>query len=129
MSTLVFDLGGGTEVPVLFHLVQQVKRALRLGVVEVGHRLATMCEVVAIVAINPSTIFNKACPDAPEGLVASHRGPGTTLGRCTLEAAPPEACGALRRNLHRWTWNAGLDGGAVPDLLMRAADQARGQAT
>ena len=50
-----FRLDGRSAVPPYLQIVQQVRQALRMGVLEVGDRLPTVREVVAATAVNPNT--------------------------------------------------------------------------
>jgi GntR family transcriptional regulator len=114
-----FHLDGRSGVPPYLQLVQQVKRALRLGVLQVGDQLPTVREVVAGIAINPNTVLKAYRDLEREGLVASRPGQGTFVLR-TLAGAPPAALPELRRELRRWieaAHRAGLDGEGVLDLM------------
>jgi GntR family transcriptional regulator len=58
-------------------LVQQVRRALRLGMLEAGDQLPTAREVVARLAINPNTVLKAYRELEREGLVRARPGMGT----------------------------------------------------
>ncbi|GAA4485944.1 hypothetical protein GCM10023191_011320 [Actinoallomurus oryzae] len=78
--------------------MQQVRPALRLGLLREGDRLPTVKEVVAQLAINPNTVL-KACRELePQGLVAPRPGIGTFVTR-TLTDSTLAALGPLRRDL------------------------------
>ena len=53
-------------------IVQQVKEALRLGVLDVGDQLPTVREVVADLAINPNTVA-KAYRELERWLASAER--------------------------------------------------------
>jgi GntR family transcriptional regulator len=68
-------------VPPYLQIVQQVRQALRMGVLDVGDQLPTVREVVSATAINPNTVL-KACRDLErEGLVEANGAGKTTLLR------------------------------------------------
>ena len=52
-----FRVDGRSGVPPYLQLVQQVRQALRMGVVDAGDQLPTVREVVAEVAVNPNTVL------------------------------------------------------------------------
>jgi GntR family transcriptional regulator len=92
-------------------LVQQVRQALRLGMLEPGDQLPTVKEVAASVAINPNTVLKAYRELEHEGLVAGRPGQGTFVVR-SIEGPPPETQAALRKALERWlrdAFAAGLD--------------------
>src|SRR6266550_4127325 len=51
-----FHLDPHSGVSTYLQIVQQVKDALRLGIIDVGDQLPTVREVVAELAINPNTV-------------------------------------------------------------------------
>lgn len=92
-------------------LVQQVRQALRLGILREGDQLPTVKEVVAQVAINPNTVLEAYRELEHEGLAAGRPGLGTFVTR-TLADASLGAHEALRADLRRWldkARRAGLD--------------------
>jgi GntR family transcriptional regulator len=115
-----FHLDAHSGVPSYLQIVQQVKHALRLGLLEVGDQLPTVREVVAQIAINPNTVLKAYRDLEREGLVASRPGQGTFVQR-TLVGTSLASHAALRRNLVRWLQSAreaGLDEESVLALLM-----------
>ena len=52
-----FHLDPHSGVAPYLQIVQQVKRALRLGLLQVGDQLPTVREVIAQITINPNTVF------------------------------------------------------------------------
>ena len=100
-------------------IVQQVKEALRLGLLEVGDQLPTVREVVADVGINPNTVAKAYRELEREGLVDARPGRGTfvagTLGSTSLEYHD-----ALRDALLSWiddARRAGLDAESIHALV------------
>ena len=56
-QTISFHLSSDSGVPAYLQLVQQIKQALRMGLIDVGDKLPTVKEVVAEVAVNPNTVM------------------------------------------------------------------------
>lgn len=77
-------------------LVQQVRHALRLGLLKVGDRLPTVKEVARQVAVNPNTVLKAYRELEFEGLVAARPGVGTFVTR-TLADASLASHGPLQR--------------------------------
>jgi GntR family transcriptional regulator len=90
-------------------IVQQVKHALRLGILAVGDQLPTAKEVVAATAINPNTVLKAYRELEREGLVEPRPGLGTFVRR---SLASPGAAGdaPLRNDLNEWMSAARLAG-------------------
>ena len=109
-------------------IVQQVKRALRLGMLVTGDQLPTVREVVAAIAINPNTVLKAYRDLERQGLVESRPGQGTFVLR-TLREAPPAQLPKLRQQLRGWidaAHKAGLDEEGVHDLMMSTLREANG---
>ncbi len=108
---IAFHLDIHTGVPAYLQIVQQVKQALRLGLLEVGDQLPTVREVVEQVIINPNTVLKAYRELEREGLVVSRPGQGTFIIQ-TLAATAPASLASLSRSLTRWlrsAHEAGLD--------------------
>ncbi|GAB2814995.1 GntR family transcriptional regulator [Actinocorallia aurea] len=115
-----FHLDGRSGVSPYLQLVQQVRRALRLGLLREGDQLPTVKEVVAHLAINPNTVLKAYRELEHEGLVSARQGVGTFVTR-TLTDASLAAHGPLRRDLRRWLAEArlaGLDDESIEALFM-----------
>jgi GntR family transcriptional regulator len=117
-SVIEFHLEARSGVSPYLQIVQQVRQALRLGVLSEGDQLPTVKDVVAGLAINPNTVLKAYRELEHEGLVAARPGVGTfvtaTLGNGSLEALGP-----LRRDLERWLTKArqaGLDDDSIEAL-------------
>src|ERR1019366_994526 len=76
-----FRLDGRSVVPPYLQIVQQVRQALRMGVLDVGDQLPTVREVVAATAINPNTVLKAYRDLEREGLVEPRAGHGTFVLR------------------------------------------------
>src|SRR5580704_13023968 len=106
-----FRVDGHSVVPPYLQIVQQVRQALRMGVLDVGDQLPTVREVVSATAINPNTVLKAYRDLEREGLVEARAGHGTFV----------------RRRLARWVRearDAGLDNESIESLLrvtLRAA--------
>ena len=114
-----FHLDDHTGVPPYLQIVQQVKQALRLGMLGVGDQLPTVREVVAHLVINPNTVLKSYRELEHEGLIASRPGQGTFVVR-TLAATSLASHAALRRGLARWLRSAreaGLDDESILALF------------
>jgi GntR family transcriptional regulator len=114
-----FHLDSTSGVSPYLQLVQQVRQALRLGMLEVGDQLPTLKEVVARLAINPNTVLKAYRELEHEGLAGARPGVGTFVTR-TLSDASLAAHGPLRRELSRWlvkARQAGLDDESIEALF------------
>ncbi|MEU9883788.1 GntR family transcriptional regulator [Streptomyces phaeochromogenes] len=110
-------------------LVQQVRHALRLGLLEEGDRLPTVKEVARQVAVNPNTVLKAYRELEHEGLVAARPGVGTFVTR-TLADASLAAHGPLQMDLRRWLAKArlaGLDEESIEALFMTTFRTAAGE--
>jgi GntR family transcriptional regulator len=76
-----FHLDARTGVAPYAQLIQQVRRAMRLGLLSEGDQLPTVKDVVARVAINPNTVLKAYRELEYEGLVAARPGVGTFVTR------------------------------------------------
>jgi len=124
-----FRVNGRSGVPPYLQLVQQVRQALRMGLLEVGDQLPTVREVVAEVAVNPNTVLKAYRDLEREGLVEARAGQGTFVLRRPV-GPPPTTHSRLGRSLSRWVREAreaGLDDESMESLLrvtLRASDPA-----
>ena len=69
-----FHLDGRSGVAPYMQLIQQVRQAMRLGLLTEGDQLPTVKDVVAKVAINPNTVLKAYRELEYEGLVAARPG-------------------------------------------------------
>lgn len=95
-----FHLDGRSGVSPYQQIVQQVRNALRLGLLREGDQLPTVKDVVAALAINPNTVLKAYRELEHDGLVAARPGVGTFVTR-TLADATLAAHGPLRLELRR----------------------------
>src|SRR5215213_5898568 len=120
VTMIEFHLDGRSGVSPYLQLVQQVRRALRLGLLTEGDQLPTVKDVVGELAINPNTVLKAYRELEHEGLVSARPGIGTFVTRAltdsTLSAHAP-----LRQDLLRWLASArraGLDEESIEALFM-----------
>jgi GntR family transcriptional regulator len=114
-----FRLDARSGVAPYQQLVQQVRQALRLGLLQEGDQLPTVKDVVARLAINPNTVLKAYRELEREGLAAGRPGLGTFVTR-TLADASLTAHGPLRKDLTRWlakARRAGLDDDSIEALF------------
>jgi GntR family transcriptional regulator len=114
-----FHLDGRSGVSPYQQVVQQVRNALRLGLLREGDQLPTVKDVVASLAINPNTVLKAYRELEHEGLVAARPGRGTFVTR-TLTDHSLAAHGPLRHELQRWlskARKAGLDDESIEALF------------
>jgi len=104
-----FHLDGRTGVSPYLQIVQQVRHALRLGLLRQGEQLPTVKDVVAQLAMNPNTVLKAYRELEHDGLVAARPGVGTFVTR-TLTDTSLAAHGPLRQDLQRWLAKARLAG-------------------
>lgn len=115
-----FHLDVRSGVSPYMQLVQQVQRALRLGLLSVGDQLPTVKEVVAKLAINPNTVLKAYRELEHLGLVAPRPGLGTFITR-TLADGSLSAHDELRQDLLAWlakAQRAGLDTDSIEALFL-----------
>lgn len=121
-----FRIDARSGVAPYLQVVQQVRQALRLGMLREGDQLPTVKEVVAQVAINPNTVLKAYRELEHEGLAAGRPGVGTFVTRSLVDRSLG-AHGPLRRDLGRWfakARQAGLDDDSIRALF---EDTFRGQ--
>ncbi len=114
-----FHLEKRTGVAPYMQLVQQVRQALRLGLLQPGDQLPTVREVVTQIAINPNTVFKAYRELEHEGLVESRPGVGTFVLKSLTSSSPAEQ-ETLREDLAQWLRRAfaiGLDSESISALF------------
>jgi GntR family transcriptional regulator len=115
-----FHLDTRSGIAPYMQLIQQVRRAMRLGLLSEGDQLPTVKDVVARVAINPNTVLKAYRELEHEGLVSPRPGLGTFVTR-TLTDETMAAHGPLRAELQRWlakARGAGLDAESIEALFI-----------
>ena len=114
-----FRLNTHSGVPPYLQIVQQVKQALQVGILEPGDQLPTVKEVVAHVAINPNTVAKAYRELESLDLAEGRTGSGTFVKQ--RPAGPdPKIQEALSSDLAGWVMKArtaGLDDEAIEALV------------
>ena len=119
MPVIEFHLDSRSGVSPYLQIVQQVRQALRLGLLGEGDQLPTVKEVVAQLAINPNPVLKAYRELEHEGLASARPGVGTfvtgSLGGASMAAYRP-----LRQALQNWiakARRAGLDDESIEALF------------
>jgi GntR family transcriptional regulator len=118
-AVIQFSLDARSGVSPYLQVVQQVRQAMRLGLLREGDQLPTVKDVVASLAINPNTVLKAYRELERDGLVVARQGVGTFVLR-TLTDASLAAHEPLRRDLVRWLTRArraGLDDESIEALF------------
>src|SRR5580700_6236898 len=116
---ITFRLSTHSGVPPYLQIVQQVKQALRMGILQEGDQLPTVKEVVSMVAINPNTVFKAYRELEMLGLVEGRTGSGTFISGKPA-GPPPKVQNILAEGLTSWineARKAGLDEESIEALL------------
>lgn len=119
--SIAFRLDRRSGVPAYRQLVDQVRQALRLGILRPGDQLPTVREVVRQIAINPNTVHRAYRELEQQGLTEGRPGSGTFV-RASLEQVPDERS-ELRLALEAWVAAAraaGLGDEAITALVTEA---------
>src|SRR5206468_5765154 len=122
LAMIEFHLDARSGLSPYQQLVQQVRHALRLGLLTEGDQLPKVKDVVASLAINPNTVLKAYRELEHDGLVGARPGVGTFVTR-TLTDTTLAAHGPLREDLQRWLADArraGLDEESI-EALWRAS--------
>ena len=123
---VAFRLDTRSGLAPYLQLVQQVRHALRLGMLQVGDQLPTIKEVVGTLAINPNTVLKAYRELEHAGLIESRPGQGTFVIK-TLAGPSLPSQAHLRRSLQRWlreAQTAGLDEESIQALFQDALHEA-----
>lgn len=116
---ITFRLNTHSGVPPYLQIVQQVKQALQVGILEPGDQLPTVKEVVAHIAINPNTVAKAYRELEALGLTEGRTGSGTFVKQ--RPAGPsPKVQEALSSDLAGWVVKAreaGLDEESIEALV------------
>jgi len=115
-----FHLDSRSGVSPYLQLIQQVRQALRLGMLAEGDQLPTVKDVVGSLAINPNTVLKAYRELEYQGLVAARPGVGTFVTK-TLADDSIAAHAGLRTELEKWlakARRAGLNDESIEALLL-----------
>jgi GntR family transcriptional regulator len=114
-----FFLARRSAVPTYMQLVQQVRQAVRLGLLEPGDRLPTVREVASQLAVNPNTVLKAYRELEHERLIEGRPGQGTFVVK-SLASRSPRDLARLRRGLENWIARAraaGIDDDQIHALV------------
>jgi GntR family transcriptional regulator len=122
-----FRLEGHSRIPAYVQLAQQVRHALRLGVLTPGDQLPTVKEVVEKLLLSPNTVLKAYRELEHDGLISSRQGKGTFVVRTLADPLLTRHASLVRR-LVRWVRDAQQAGLSPEDIdaLIATARQARG---
>lgn len=110
-----FVLDGRSKVNTYVQLVQQVKQALRVGLLTPGDQLPKVRDVAQSLAINPNTVLKAYRELEIEGLVEGRPGLGTFVRRTLAGASLPNQA-ELRDDLVAWLHRAQAAGLGHEDI-------------
>lgn len=111
-----FVLDGRSKVNTYAQLVQQVKQALRVGLLVRGEQLPKVRDVAQSLAINPNTVLKAYRELEIEGLVEGRPGVGTFVRR-TLAGPSLASQAELRDDLTAWLRRAQAAGLTREDVI------------
>jgi GntR family transcriptional regulator len=117
-----FQLDAASGVATYLQLVQQVRHALRLGMLEHGDQLPTAQQVVAKLAINPNTVLKAYRELERDGLVRARPGLGTFVVGALPRTDPlaQARCLAAMRKLIGSALSAGLSSDDIEAIYRTA---------
>jgi len=115
-DVIEFRIDRRSGVSTYVQIVQQVKQAMRLGLLNPGDRLPTAREVVEATAVNPNTVLKAYRELEREGLAEGRRGLGTFVTKSLSSEATSGDDAPLRRELGRWMGHAREGGLVVEDV-------------
>ena len=115
-----FVLDGRSRVNPYIQLVQQVKQALRVGLLTPGDQLPKVRDVAQSLAINPNTVSKAYRELEIEGLVEGRPGVGTFVKRTLAGGSLPNQA-ELRAALVAWLHRA-MAAGLTPEDLTALVD-------
>jgi GntR family transcriptional regulator len=116
-----FHLETRSGVAPYLQLIQQVRSALRLGLLQEGDRLPTVKEVSGALAINPNTVLKAYRELEYEGLAAARPGVGTFVTK-TMSDGSVAVHRQLSHDLLAWYRKAraaGLDSESIAAVFQQ----------
>ena len=93
-----FYLDQKSGVTPYLQLVQQVRRAVKLGLLRDGDQLPTVKDVVGKIAINPNTVSKAYRELEYQGLVVARTGVGTFVAVAPSDRTPRDASTTTTRS-------------------------------
>jgi GntR family transcriptional regulator len=116
-----FHLDARSGVAPYLQLIQQVRQALRLGLLREGDQLPTVKDVSGSLAINPNTVLKAYRELEYQGLASARPGVGTFV-TTTLSSDSIAVYTELSRDLEGWiskAREAGLDDESMGAIFQR----------
>ncbi len=126
MAVIRFRLDARSGMPIYRQIVDQVRHAVRLGLLEPGDRLPTVREVVTHIPVNPNTVHRAYRDLEAQGIVEGRAGQGTFVLR-SLPRVPPGVSAAIRHQMAS-AITVGLDAGLDAESIDALYAVARGDA-
>jgi GntR family transcriptional regulator len=118
-AVIEFRIDSRSGVAPFRQIVQQVRQAVRLGMLHAGDQLPTVKEVAAQAAINPNTVLKAYRELEHEGLAVGRPGLGTFITR-SVGGDAVASHKRLQTELRRWLRKAraaGLDDDSITALF------------
>ena len=115
---ILFHLDSRSGVAYYVQLMQQVRQAVRFGMLRAGDQLPTVREVVATVALNPNTVLRAYRELEHEGLAVTRQGLGTFVADGVSAPFEWQLYRSLRDEVERWIRAARSQG--VDDATLAA---------
>ena len=116
------DLRSG--VPVYRQIIDQVRGGMALGQLAAGDQLPTVRQLAVDLAINPNTVMRAYRELELGGVLETHQGTGTFIGKKKLERKDAERERQLTQFANECAARAGAAGFSVEELLDRLSDLA-----
>ncbi|NUR31695.1 MAG: GntR family transcriptional regulator [Catenulispora sp.] len=127
-----FHVDRAGSVPAYAQLVQQVREALRLGLLRPGDKLPTVRTVVTSCTVNAATVLKAYRELELSGLVEARQGAGTYIAGTLGGSAGAEAMDELRGRLRSWVGDArqaGLEDDDMRALVTSVLAEPPGEST
>jgi GntR family transcriptional regulator len=119
--TIHFRLDKRSGVPAYRQIIDQVRNAIHLGILQPGDRLPTVRDVVKQITINPNTVHRAYLELELQGLTEGRTGSGTYIRQSLSEISYEQP--RLLSQLEAWidsAQQAGLGAEAIDALIAQA---------
>jgi GntR family transcriptional regulator len=120
-SMIQFRLDRRSGVPAYRQIIDQVRHAIHLGILQPGDQLPTVREVVKQITINPNTVHRAYRELELQGLTEGRTGSGTFIRQTLSEVSKeqPKLLGQLEQWIKK-AREAGLEAEAIEALFSEA---------
>jgi GntR family transcriptional regulator len=115
-----FRLDARTGVPSYRQLIDQVRQAVSLGLLQPGDQLPPVREVVRQITINPNTVHRAYRDLEAQGIVEGRTGSGTYVLALPAPTTTPQRQSELHRDFMTWleaARAAGMDDESIAALI------------